>query len=82
MNDMNLAENSFVPGIGELKGKSTRRKTKPVKYDVVEIKTELIDQYKYFTHWMETLFVNDIPMLTGIDRIIGYQSLVFLNIGS
>ena len=34
----------------------------------MEITTELIEQQKDLTHCVEIKFVNDMPMITGIDR--------------
>ena len=52
IDDVNLVENIFGPDIGTQKGKITRKNIKPVKDDVVEIPTELIEQQKYLTHFM------------------------------
>ena len=79
---VNLVERSFGPNIGALKGKITRRKLKTRKDGIVGIPTELIEQNKNLTHCMEIMFVNDMPMITGINRNISYQYLVFLNIRS
>ena len=79
---MNLADNIFGPDIGSLKGNSTRRKPKPIKYDIVKIPTKLIEQHKDLTHWMDIIFMNEIPITTGINRTIRYEYLVCLNISS
>ena len=76
IDDVNLADNIFGPNIRALKGKSTRSKPKPVQYDVVETPTKLSEQYKDLTHHMNVMFVNDIPVLTGIYRNTRYLSLV------
>ena len=73
---MNPAENIFGPNIGALKVKITSSKPKPIKYDVMGIKTELIKQHKDLTHYMYIMFVNEISMINGIDRTIRYQYLV------
>ena len=52
IDDVNPVENIFGPDIGTQKGKITRKNIKPVKDDVVEIPTELIEQQNYLTHFM------------------------------
>ena len=39
--DVNIAEKIFGPDMGTLKGKTTRRKPKPVTTDTVEILPEI-----------------------------------------
>ena len=73
---VHLVENIFGRDIRALKVNSTRNKTKLVKYDVVEILTELIEQKKDLTHCMNIMFLNDISMLPEIDRTIRYQYMV------
>ena len=72
IDDVNLEENIFGPNIGELKGKSARSKPKPIKYGVVEIKNELIKKHKDLKHFMYIMFVDYIPIITVIDRNLGY----------
>ena len=66
--------------IGALKVNRTRKNTKPIKYYVLEIPTEIIYQHKDITHCMDIIFMNDMPMITGIDGNIRYQYLVCLEI--
>ena len=73
IDDVNIAENILFHSIRALKCKSTRRKPKPVKDDVVEMPTEIIEQHKDFTHCMDIMFVNDLPILTRIARTVRYQ---------
>ena len=49
---------------------STQSEHKPIKYDLVKIPTELIEQQKDVTQFMDIVFVNDMPMLTVIDSTI------------
>ena len=44
----------------------------------MEITNGIIKQHNYMTHCMDIMFVNDIPILTGVDRTIRYQSPVLL----
>ena len=73
IDDLNLVENIFGPGIGALKEKRTRGRPKCIKYDVLEMPTEIIEQHKDFTHCMDIMFVNDLPILTRIARTVRYQ---------
>ena len=74
--DVNIAERIFGKDVSSLKGKSTRRKPKPVRADLIEIPKELIEKHKDIELCMDTMYVNECGMLTAIDRTIKYRSLV------
>jgi hypothetical protein len=74
--DVDIAEKIFGGDIGTLKGKSTRRRPTPVTDDLVEIPSELLDQHRDLTYCMDIMYVNGMPMLTGIDRSIRFRGLV------
>jgi hypothetical protein len=75
--DVEIAEKIFGPDVSELKGKSTRRKPKIVKYDVIAVPRELKQHLLELA--IDIMFICSIPMLTTIDRTIKFQSLVILN---
>ena len=77
--DVNIAEKIFGGDIGALKGKTTRRRPTPVREDLVEIPPELLQQHQDITYCMDIMYVNGMPMMTGIDRSIRFRSLVPLN---
>ncbi len=77
--DVNIAEKIFGEDIGKLKGKSTRRRPVPVREDWVEIPPEIVETHKNIQYCMDVMYVNGMPMLTGIDKTIRYRSLVPLN---
>jgi hypothetical protein len=72
-------EKIFGPDIGSLEGKSTRSKLIPVKTDLIEISPELKQQHQDLTFCMDIMFINGIPMLTGIDRSIRFRALIALD---
>jgi phosphorylcholine metabolism protein LicD len=72
-----IAEKIFGPDVSELKGKSTRRKPKIVKYDVIAIPHEL--KQRLLELAIDIMFNNSIPMLTTIDKTIKFRSLIILN---
>jgi hypothetical protein len=74
--DVNIAEKIFGGDIGTLKGKSTRRRPTPVTEDLMEIPPELLDQHQDLTYCMDLMYVNGMPMMTGIDRSIRFRGLV------
>jgi hypothetical protein len=73
---VNIAKKIFGGDIGTLKGKSTRRRPTTVAEDLVEIPPELLEQHQGLTYCMDIMYVNGMPMLTGIDRSIRYRGLV------
>ena len=69
--DVKIAEHIFGPDMSSLKGKSMRRKPKPVRKDLVEIPAEITEKHHDIELCMDTMFVNvnECGMLTAIDPI-------------
>jgi hypothetical protein len=74
--DVDIAEKMFGADIGALKGNNTRSRRKPVKDDLVEMPPELLEKHQNLVFCMDIMFVNGMPMMTGIDCIIQFRSLV------
>ena len=74
--DVKIAKRIFGPDMWSLKGKSTRRKPKPVRKDLVEIPAKITEKHHDIELCMDTMFVNECGMLTVIDRLIRFQSVV------
>ena len=74
--DVNIADKIFGPDMSSLKGKSTRRKPKPVRKDFIKIPKELIEKHHDIELCMDTMYVNECGMLTAIDKTIKFRSLV------
>jgi hypothetical protein len=77
--DVNISEKIFGPDMSSLKGKSTRRKPKPVRNNLIEIPQEIITKHHDINLCMDTMYVNECGMLTAIDRTIKFRSLVPMN---
>ena len=76
---MTIADKIYGPDISSLKGKSTRRKPKPVKKDTIEIPKELITKNHDIDLCIDTMFMNECGMLTAIDKTVKFRSLVPMN---
>jgi hypothetical protein len=77
--DVNISEKIFGPDMSSLKGKSTRRKPKPVRSDLIEIPKEIITKHHDIDLCIDPMYVNECGMLTVIDRTIKFGSLVSMN---
>jgi hypothetical protein len=77
--DVNISEKIFGPDISSFKGKSTRRKPKPVRSDLIEIPKEIITKHHNIDLCMDGIYVNECGMLTAIDQTIKFRSLVPMN---
>jgi hypothetical protein len=62
--DVEIAEKIFGPDVSTLKGKSTRRKPKIVRYDVIAVPREL--KQRLLELAIDIMFICSIPMLTAI----------------
>jgi hypothetical protein len=78
--DVNISEKIFGPDMSSLKVKSTRRKPKPVRSDLIEIPKEIITKHHDIDLCMGAMYLNECGiMLTTIDRAIKFRSLVPMN---
>ena len=74
--DVTNAEKIFGPDIGTLKGRTTKRKPAVARDDEIDIPPDLVKTEDDLTYCMDIMFVNGMPMLTGIDKSIRYRALV------
>ena len=70
--DVKIAERIFGPDMLSLKGKSMRRKPKPVRKDLVEIPAEMTEKHHDIELCMDTMYVTECGMLTAINRSIRF----------
>ena len=74
--DVNVAEKIFGPAMSTLKGKSTRQAPRPVIRDEIELPDEINNMDHNLDLCMDIMFINELPMLTTIDRTIRFRGLV------
>ena len=72
INNMTIAKKIFRPSMSSLKGKSTRKKPKPVRQDLIKIPQELMEKPHDIELCIDMMFVNDCGMLTAIDQTIKF----------
>ncbi len=74
MEHIEIADKIWGKDIPTLKGKDTRRKPSPVIDDHVEIPREIFEQHPNLILEIDIMYVNKLPMLTGIDRTVRYRN--------
>jgi len=74
--DINNAEKIFGKDVSTLKGRSTQKKPIPVIDESIEIPKEIIDNNQKNTLYMDIMFINQQAMLTAVDKVIKYRSLI------
>ena len=72
--DINLAEKAFGPDVGEIKGKTTRSKSKVAESNVIELPPELISIHEEVILSIDGLAVNTLKFLTTITHEILYRT--------
>ena len=76
--DVDLAEAIFGPDLGNLKGKTTRRKPLLMATDIIAISDELHAKRQDLTLCMDIMFVNEMPHFTTIANALHYRTAAFL----
>ena len=74
--DVNAAEKIFGPALSTLKGKPTKQSPKPVIRDKIELPDDIVKLDHNLDLCIDTMFINEIPMLTTIDKTIRFRGLV------
>ena len=75
VDDMDRANTIYGPSIANLKGKTTRTKSKPVVTDYVEVPPAVLDSNKDITLSADILFVNHIPFYATTIRHIKFTTV-------
>jgi hypothetical protein len=76
MEDVNIAKNIFGADMSSLKGKSTRRKSTPVREDNIKIPEELIAHNREIKLCIDIMYVNECGFMTAIKRTIRFGSAI------
>jgi hypothetical protein len=77
--DVNIAEKIFGADMSSLKGKSTRRKSTPVREGTVKIPVELIAHNREIELCIDIMYVNECGFMTMIDQTIRFRSAIPIN---
>ena len=76
--DIKIAQNIFGPDMATLKGKSTRKKQKPVLEDWIELPKEILEKHSKIELCIDVMYINGVGLMTAIDRTIKYQSVEYI----
>ena len=79
LEDVVIAEAIFGPAMSTLKGMTTRTKPKPIQKDEIDLPLEIKNLPKELELCIDIMYVNELPMLTSIDKTIKYRGLVPLS---
>ena len=74
--DVDIAENIFGPDMAALKGKSVRRKPKPVLEDWIQLPEEIHNKHRRIELCMDIMYIDGVGLMTAVDRSIRYRSIV------
>ena len=77
--DVDLAEKIWGKNVSSMKGHTTRKQPPPVIEDLLEIPAELLEKNREVVLSMDTMFINEIPILATIDHIIRFRSAYCLS---
>ena len=72
--DILVAEHIFGPDLGSLKGKTVRRKPRPVKVHTSNIPATIMSRYRHVTLAADVMYVNKIPFFVSIARDIKFST--------
>jgi hypothetical protein len=72
--DVNNAKKIFGADMSSLRGKLTRRKSTPVREDIIAIPEELISQNREIDLCIDIMYVNECGFMTMIDEMIQFRS--------
>ena len=76
--DVDIAEKIFGRDVATLKGKSTRKRSPIMRSDEIEMPKEILMEHRELELCIDIMFVNELPMLTTIDKTIKYRGLATL----
>ena len=71
---VDLAERIFGPDVAALKGKRTRRQPGALIDDQIQIPKEIYELHPKLKLEIDLMFMNELPMLTGIDTTVQHRS--------
>jgi hypothetical protein len=76
--DVTIPDRIFGPNMSTLKGKSKRGTPRVAQKDIIEIPKELIKKHHNLELYIDVMFINKLPFLTGIDGTIKYRMIATL----